>query len=71
MVAWNFQIGVRNPQGIILSPLIIRFIIKSWAKGGDWFGTANFGENYGWKILGWGGTNYSSIKIDLNGNLIY
>ena len=33
------------------------------AKGGDWFGTANFGENYGWKILGWGGTNYSGSKI--------
>ena len=33
------------------------------AKGGDWFGTTNFGENYGWKILGWGGTNYSGTKI--------
>ena len=33
------------------------------AKGGDWFGTANFGENYGWKLLGWGGTNYSGTKI--------
>ena len=33
------------------------------ARGGDWFGTANFGENYGWKILGWGGTNYSGTKI--------
>ena len=33
------------------------------AKGGDWFGTANYGENYGWKILGWGGTNYSGTKI--------
>ena len=29
----------------------------------DWFGAANFGENYGWKILGWGGTNYSGTKI--------
>ena len=27
------------------------------------FGTANYGENYGWKILGWGGTNYSGTKI--------
>ena len=32
-------------------------------RGGDWFGTANYGENYGWKILGWGGTNYSGTKI--------
>ena len=23
------------------------------ARGGDWFGEAKFGENYGWKILGW------------------
>ena len=33
------------------------------AKGGDWFGEAKKGENYGWKILGWGGTNYSGIPI--------
>ena len=33
------------------------------AKGGDWFGEAKFGENYGWKILGWGGTNYLGSKI--------
>ena len=24
---------------------------------------AKKGENYGWKILGWGGTNYSGTKI--------
>ena len=33
------------------------------AKGGDWFGEVKKGENYGWKILGWGGTNYSGSKI--------
>ena len=33
------------------------------ARGGDWFGEAKKGENYGWKILGWGGTNYSGIPI--------
>ena len=33
------------------------------AKGGDWFGEVKYGENYGWKILGWGGTNYSGTKI--------
>ena len=32
------------------------------ARGGDWFGEAKKGENYGWKILGWGGTNYSGIS---------
>ena len=32
------------------------YLTNHGARGGDWFGTANFGENYGWKILGWGGT---------------
>ena len=39
------------------------YLTNHGAKGGDWFGTANFAENYGWKILGWGGTNYSGTKI--------
>jgi quinoprotein glucose dehydrogenase len=59
-----FQIGVRNPQGMSLSPFDNKiYLTNHGAKGGDWFGTANFGENYGWKILGWGGTNYSGTKI--------
>ena len=59
-----FQIGVRNPQGISFSPFDKKiYLTNHGAKGGDWFGTANFGENYGWKILGWGGTNYSGTKI--------
>ncbi len=59
-----FQIGVRNPQGIALSPFDDKiYMTNHGAKGGDWFGTANFGENYGWKLLGWGGTNYSGTKI--------
>ncbi len=59
-----FQIGVRNPQGMSLSPFDGKiYITNHGARGGDWFGTANIGENYGWKILGWGGTNYSGIKI--------
>ncbi len=59
-----FQIGVRNPQGMALSPYDGKiYLTNHGAKGGDWFGTANFAENYGWKILGWGGTNYSGIKI--------
>ena len=24
---------------------------------------AKYGENYGWKILGWGGTNYTGTRI--------
>ena len=59
-----FQIGVRNPQGMALSPFDDKiYLTNHGAKGGDWFGTTNFGENYGWKILGWGGTNYSGAKI--------
>ncbi len=59
-----FQIGVRNPQGIALSPFDNKvYLSNHGARGGDWFGAANYGENYGWKILGWGGTNYSGTKI--------
>ena len=59
-----FQIGVRNPQGMALSSFDNKIYLSNHgAKGGDWFGAANFGENYGWKILGWGGTNYSGTKI--------
>ena len=59
-----YQIGVRNPQGMSLSPFDNKIYLSNHgARGGDWFGTANYGENYGWKILGWGGTNYSGLKI--------
>ena len=59
-----YQIGVRNPQGIALSPFNNKiYMTNHGARGGDWFGTANYGENYGWEILGWGGTNYSGSKI--------
>ena len=59
-----YQIGVRNPQGMALSPFDNKIYLSNHgAKGGDWFGTVKYGENYGWKILGWGGTNYSGTKI--------
>jgi len=59
-----FQIGVRNPQGMSLSPFDNKvYLSNHGAKGGDWFGVVNYGEKYGWKILGWGGTNYSGTKI--------
>ena len=59
-----FQIGVRNPQGLTLSPFDGKIYASNHgAKGGDWFGEIKKGENYGWKILGWGGTNYSGTKI--------
>jgi len=59
-----YQIGVRNPQGMALSPFDNKiYMTNHGARGGDWFGIVNYGENYGWKILGWGGTNYSGSKI--------
>ena len=59
-----YQIGVRNPQGLTLSPFDGKIYISNHgAKGGDWFGEVKKGGNYGWKILGWGGTNYSGSKI--------
>ena len=59
-----FQIGVRNPQGLTLSPFDQKIYMSNHgAKGGDWFGQVKYGENYGWKILGWGGKNYSGTEI--------
>ncbi len=59
-----YQIGIRNPQGLTLSDFDGNIYISNHgAKGGDWFGEVKKGENYGWKILGWGGTNYSGSKI--------
>ncbi len=59
-----YQIGVRNPQGLALSPFDKKiYMTNHGARGGDWFGLVKKGENYGWKILGWGGTNYSGTKI--------
>ena len=59
-----YQIGIRNPQGLTVSPYNGKvYISNHGAKGGDWFGEVKKGENYGWKILGWGGKNYSGIPI--------
>ena len=59
-----YQIGVRNPQGLTLSSIDGKIYISNHgAKGGDFFGEVKKGENYGWKILGWGGKNYSGLPI--------
>ena len=59
-----YQIGIRNPQGLTLSSFDQKIYMSNHgAKGGDWFGEAKFGENYGWPILGWGGKNYSGTEI--------
>ena len=59
-----YQIGVRNPQGMTLSPFDNEIYISNHgARGGDFVGIVNKGGNYGWKIIGWGGTNYNFSKI--------
>ena len=59
-----FQIGLRNPQGLTHSKFDDKIYASNHgARGGDWFGEIKKGENYGWKILGWGGKNYSGIPI--------
>jgi len=59
-----YQIGIRNPQGLTISDYDEKvYLSNHGARGGDWFGEVKKGENYGWKILGWGGKNYSGTKI--------
>ena len=59
-----YQLGVRNPQGLTLYNFDQKIYASNHgAMGGDWFGEIKKGENYGWKILGWGGKNYSGIPI--------
>ena len=58
-----YQIGVRNPQGMTVSPSNNKIYISNHgARGGDFFGEVKFGENYGWKIWCWGGQNYNLTK---------
>ena len=59
-----YQIGIRNPQGMYLSPINDKvYISNHGAKGGDFFGEVEYAGNYGWKIIGWGGTNYIGTQI--------
>ncbi len=59
-----YQIGVRNPQGLELSPMDNDiYITNHGPMGGDFFGKVHNGGNYGWKILGWGGKNYIGTNI--------
>ena len=59
-----YQIGVRNPQGMTLSPFDDQIYISNHGPmGGDFIGIVNHSGNYGWKEIGWGGKNYSGSKI--------
>ena len=57
-----YQIGIRNVQGMCLSPFDNNiYMTNHGARGGDWFGKINIGGNYGWDKLYWGGTKYSGL----------
>ncbi len=59
-----YQIGVRNPQGLELSPYDNQiYTTNHGAMGGDFIGKVFYGGNYGWKELGWGGKNYIGTEI--------
>ncbi len=59
-----FQIGLRNPQGMTISPHDGKiFFSQHGPMGGDNLGIVNFAGNSGWKDIAWGGTEYSGRKI--------
>ena len=58
-----YQIGIRNVQGMALSPFDNEvYMTNHGARGGDWFGKVYYAGNYGWDTLYWGGTKYSGLS---------
>ena len=59
-----FLIGVRNPQGMAISPKNKKvYFSQHGPRGGDNIGIVKKGGNYGWKDIAWGGTEYYGGKI--------
>ena len=59
-----YLIGVRNPQGITVSPSDGNiYFSQHGPKGGDNIGKVEYAANFGWKDIAWGGTEYSGKKI--------
>ena len=59
-----YQIGVRNPQGMAISPRNNDiYFSQHGPRGGDNIGIVKKGGNYGWKHIAWGGTEYFGGKI--------
>ena len=59
-----YAIGVRNPQGIAVSPHDNEIYFSSHGpRGGDHIGEVQFGSNYGWKDIAWGGREYYGLGI--------
>jgi glucose/arabinose dehydrogenase len=59
-----FSVGVRNPQGIAVTVDQKGILFSSHGpRGGDHIALAQHGNNFGWKHIAWGGTEYSFIGI--------
>ena len=59
-----YQIGVRNPQGMAISPKNKKiYFSQHGPRGGDNIGVLKKSGNYGWKVVAWGGTEYYGAKI--------
>ena len=58
-----YSIGVRNPQGITLTPENDVLFSSQGPRGGDHIAIAQPGANFGWKHISWGGSEYTGIKI--------
>ena len=59
-----YQIGLRNPQGITVSPFNNEiYFSQHGPMGGDNIGKVKFAGNLGWKNVAWGGKEYSGKKI--------
>ena len=59
-----YLIGVRNPQGMAISPKNKKvYFSQHGPRGGDNIGVVKKGGNYGWKNIAWGGTEYYGGKI--------
>ncbi len=59
-----YLIGVRNPQGIAISPGNNKVYFSSHGpRGGDHIGEVEFASNYGWKDIAWGGREYYGLGI--------
>jgi quinoprotein glucose dehydrogenase len=59
-----YQIGMRNPQGMTISPDNDKiYFSQHGPMGGDNIGVVKFAGNFGWKDIAWGGSEYSGRKI--------
>ena len=59
-----YLIGVRNPQGMTISPHDNEVYFSNHGpNGGDHIGKVKPGANYGWKDVAWGGAEYSGSDI--------